>query len=49
MEYKLYANKLVDEREDIIAAYGYGSGFIHQSGYKNDGIEYHKNSFPYFA
>lgn len=36
MEYELYAKKLVDERDNIIPAYGYGSGFIHQSGYKSD-------------
>ncbi len=36
MDYKLYAKELVNEREDIIAAYGYGSGFIHQSGYNNN-------------
>lgn len=36
MEYKLFAKRLVDDRDDIVAAYGYGSGFIYQSGYKND-------------
>lgn len=35
MKQELYAKKIVDNREDIIAAYGYGSGFIHQAGYKD--------------
>lgn len=34
MDYKLYAESVVKNRNDIIAAYGYGSAFIHQSGYK---------------
>lgn len=33
MDYRKYAKELVNQREDIIAAYGYGSAFSHQSGY----------------
>lgn len=33
MNYKLFAESIVENRPDIIAAYGYGSAFVHQSGY----------------
>ena len=36
MDYKEYAKELVEKRDDIIAAYGYGSAFSHQQGYTKD-------------
>ena len=33
MDYQKYAEELVNQREGIIAAYGYGSAFNHQQGY----------------
>ena len=33
INYKLFAESIVENRPDIIAAYGYGSAFVHQSGY----------------
>ena len=36
MDYKEYAKGLVNDRDNIIAAYGYGSCFSHQSGYSED-------------
>lgn len=33
MDYLEYAKEIVDNREGVIAAYGYGSAFSHQSGY----------------
>lgn len=36
MDYLEYAKEIVNKREDIIAAYGYGSAFSHQSGYLVD-------------